>query len=500
MLWEYLPVIIGGALALGVGLGAAALNVAIARARMAEWRSAAQEAGLTDIVRRGAGVLTGASGSLRIQISRYEEDKASGTRVEITAPRLPPNLTLRREGLRTYLGFRDRKEIEVGDAVFDDHVSVQGPPAVALALLDPDMRRTVDRMLSGRLEVRGHKPLWATGWLAGGVLRTQERSPAARGDVMRVIREGEEPEPAGHYYLEGVYKLPELFRASVALATRLLVPEDLAQRIASNLAEEPEAGVRRKALLTLLQEFPEHEATRDALVAALGDPDAELRVRAGTALGAEGREVLLGVAGGEGADDGTSARAVTALGDSLTLAQTAELLKSALRTRRVETAKRCLGLLGAHGPEATRVLARVLLVETGELGVAAAQALAATGDAAAEAPLVRALAKGLPGLRRAAALALGRVGTREAVAPLHELEARDAAVRGAARQAIAEIHSRLAGAAQGQLSLAEGEAGRLSLAEGEAGRLSIAEDEAVRLGPSTAARPRDRKTDRTERT
>jgi len=33
--------------------------------------------------------------------------------------------------------------------------------------------------------------------------------------------------------------------------------------------------------------------------------------------------------------------------------------------------------------------------------------------------------------------------------------------------------SRLAGAAQGQLSLAEGEAGRLSLADGEAGRLSF---------------------------
>jgi HEAT repeat protein len=474
MLWEYLPIITGAALALAVGLAGAALRAANSRARMAQWRSAAQEAGLADVVGWGDGVLTGASGPLRVRISRYEEDKASGTRVEITAPRLPPNLTLRPEGLRTYLGFRDRKEIEVGDAVFDDHVSVQGPPAVALALLDPDLRRTVDGMVSGRLEVRGHKPLWATGRLVGGVLCTEERSPAARVNVMR---EGEEPAPAGLYYLEGVYKLPELLRASVALATRLLVPEDLAQRIASNLAAEPEAGVRRKALLTLLQEFPEHAATREALVAALSDPDAELRVRAGTALSAEGREVLLGVAGGEGADDQTSARAVAALGDSLTLAQTADLLKSALRTRRVETAKRCLRVLGTHGPEATRVLAQVLLVETGELGVAAAQALAATGDAAAEAPLVRALAKGMPWLRRAAAAALGRVGTREAVAPLRDLEARDTAARGSARQAIAEIHSRLAGAAQGQLSLAEGEAGRLSLAEGEAGRLSLSDEE-----------------------
>jgi len=47
-------------------------------------------------------------------------------------------------------------------------------------------------------------------------------------------------------------------------------------------------------------------------------------------------------------------------------------------------------------------------------------------------------------------------------------------MRRTARQAIAEIQSRLAGAAPGQLSLAAGESGQLSLAEGEEGQLSLA--------------------------
>ncbi len=116
------------------------------------------------------------------------------------------------------------------------------------------------------------------------------------------------------------------------------------------------------------------------------------------------------------------------------------------------------------------------LIEKGELGEVAAEALAATGDASAEVPLLRALAEGPPALSRAAAAALGRVGTRDAVALLREAESRDAALRVAARQAIAQIHSRLASAAEGQLSLAGGEAGRLSIVEDDAGRLSLSDD------------------------
>jgi HEAT repeat protein len=462
----------------------AALRRRRAHARMAFWRESAREAGITDVVRWGDGV-TGSAGPLQVHLSSFQERDEVGTRLEITGPRLAPGLALRPEAPRGLLGHRNTKEIEVGDTGFDALVSVQGPPALALSLLDADLRRTLSLLVRGFLAVRGHRPLWASGRLEDGVLRVDvpQQSPVARGTL---AERRERHDRAGETYLDGEYRLPQVLRAALDLAARLAVPEDVARRIASRLAEEPEPRVRGQALQTLLREFPEHEATRQALVAARDDEDAELRVRAGIALGAEGRDVLLGVAGGEGAEDATSARAVAALADSLTNEKAAELLRNALRTRRVATAGVCLGVLGRHGSDATAVLAKVLLVEKGELGEAAAQALAATGDPAAEAPLLRALAEGTPELRRAAVAALGRVGTRDAVAALREAESHDAALRGVARQAVAEIQSRLAGAAKGQLSLAGGESGRLSIAEDEAGRLSLSDSEqnaAAKLEP-----------------
>jgi hypothetical protein len=96
----------------------------------------------------------------------------------------------------------------------------------------------------------------------------------------------------------------------------------------------------------------------------------------------------------------------------------------------------------------------------------------------------------------AAARALGGVGAVAAVGPLHDTAEQRGELRRAARQATAEIQSRLTGAAPGQLSLAGGEAGALSLADGEPGRLSLAERQAVDLSSrstvtesGTAARP-----------
>jgi HEAT repeat protein len=439
------------------------------RERMAFWGKAAREAGLSAIEPR-SGLLEARSGPLEVRIRAYQSEHTAGTRVEVWGPRLAAGLTLRPEGEGTILGRRDRKEIEIGDEDFDQAVSVHGPSALALALLDSDMRRAVASLMRGRLGLPGHRRFWASGRLEHGVLRI---------DLPEEVRPRQshysaaELLPAGEAQVESRQMLPAVLRASLDLAGRLALPEHLAERLASNLRAEPEAGVRRKTLAVLLGEFPEAAATEPAARASLLDPDADVRLHAAVALGKDGRGVLLALAGGEGAEDATNARAVAALGTSLTLADPQDLLRRALRTRRLRTAKACLSLLGRlGGAEAAQTLAKVLLVEKHELGEAAAQALAATADPQAEPSLLRALAEGPAEVKHAAAAALGQVGTRDAVLPLRAAE-RDGALRSAARQAIAEIHSRLAGAEQGQLSLAEGEAGRLSMVEGESGRLSL---------------------------
>jgi HEAT repeat protein len=441
------------------------------RERMEFWGKAARDAGLSAIEPRH-GLLEARSGPLEVRIRPYQSEDTAGTRVEIWGPRLAAGLTLRPEGEGTILGRRDRKEIEIGDEAFDKGVSVHGPTALALALLDSDIRRAVASLMRGRLDLPGHRPFWVSGRFEHGVLRI---------DLPEVVRPRQshygaaELFPAREPQVESRQSLPAVLRASLDLAGRLALPQHLAERLASNLKAEPEGGVRRRTLAVLLREFPEAAATEAAARASLEDPDADVRLQAAVALGKDGHDVLLRLAGGEGAADATNARAVAALGASLTLAEAQDLLRRALRTRRLLTAKACLSLLGRlGGAEAAQTLAKVLLVEKHELGEAAAQALAATADPAAEAALLRALAEGPTEVKRAAAAALGQVGTRDSVLPLRSAE-RDGELRSAARQAIAEIHSRLAGAEQGQLSLAEGEAGRLSLAEGETGRLSLTE-------------------------
>lgn len=77
-------------------------------------------------------------------------------------------------------------------------------------------------------------------------------------------------------------------------------------------------------------------------------------------------------------------------------------------------------------------------------------------------------------------------GDATAVQPLQEAAERslfDLTLRQAARQAVAEIQSRLHGASPGQISLAEAEAGQLSLAPFEAGQLSLAPDENAQFPP-----------------
>jgi HEAT repeat protein len=405
------------------------------RAHLRVWRSAAQQAGLAEVEEAegslsGGAFLSGCSGDLRVRLEGYRRGKYErGTKIVVTGlGHGAGGLSLRREGFATAIekSLIGEREIEVGDRAFDDEYYVQGQAPLALAILDPETRRRLAGLLRGRVAVPDREPIDVHASLSDGVLDVRVKESGLSSNRERV---------------------PEILAGVLDVARLLVAPLDVAARIAANVGREPEARARLKGVLMLAREFPRHPATRETLLAAREDASEEVRLRAAMALGAEGRETLVDLVERAGTDDSCAARAIGALGDRVPEGLAESTLRRALGgARRPQTAQACLEALGRLG----RAAAEGLLLE------------ALRGD-------------DLP-VSAAAAQALGGAGTVAAVAPLREAAERRGELRSAARQAIAEIQSRLAGAGPGQLSLAGREAGALSLADGEPGRLSLTEE------------------------
>ncbi len=284
--------------------------------------------------------------------------------------------------------------------------------------------------------------------------------------------------------------LPRTLAALFSIGRKSADPLDAKSLLLHNARRDPDPEVRLYNLLVLIREHPGDPDTLAVLRSACIDPISKVRVRAAIELGDEARNVLLRIAE-TSSDDASCTLAVSHLGSTLPFERVRDILARSLRKGARaplhQTARACLDLLVHRGAEAIGILARVMTEEKGEPAIAAAQALGATGEKAAEPPLLQALQSEDSGLREAAATALGKVGTAAAVQPLQEAAERfwsDNELLRAAHQAIAEIQSRLEGAAPGQLSLAEDEAGQLSLAQADAGQLSLAADPAGQLSIS----------------
>ena len=377
--------------------------------------------------------LAGRSGEVRVRIEGYRRGKyENGTKIVITGlGHGAGGLSLRREGLGTAIEKRliGEREIEIGDPGFDDEYYVQGQAPLALAILEPETRRRLAGLLRGHVAVEGREPVDVSATLVEGVLEVRVKESGFSGRREHV---------------------PAILAEALDVARRLVAPTDVAARIAENLRVETEPGARLQAVLALAREFFPHPVTRATLLAARGDASDEVRLRSAMALGEEGRETLLDLVGRTGTDDASAARAIEALGERLPEGLGEATLRRALDAGRSSTAQACLEALGR------------------------------LGRAGAEGLLIEALRSRDSEVQAAAARALGRVGTVAAVPALHEATAPHGdLLRSVARQAIAGIQARLAGAEPGQLSLAGGEAGRLSLADGEPGSLSLSDEDVV---------------------
>ena len=389
--------------------------------------------------------LQGQAGPLKVQITSRMGKGSSQVVIVIPGPPGFSEVSIRREDQAPW----KTREIEVGSEAFDKRFFVAGPVRLVYALLDMKTRRLLIKandaftFAGSRLEI------------AGGELLAE-----AVDDELSLI-------------------LPSL----LSVGRRFAQPREVKQRLARNATEDFEAGVRLQNLLLLVRELPNDPRTLKVLRAACSDKNPQVRLQAGRALGAKGRDVVLKVAESL-ENDSVSAEAVSSLGRELSFLQTKAILSRALRKHRPhpQTVRACLDALGRDS--AVNLLAEVMEQQQGEIAVFAVQALATTGSPNAEGPLIRALQRDQADLRVAAAHALGRAGSVAAVLPLKEAAkrfSRDPELSQATHQAIAEIQSRLQGATPGQLSLAGAEAGRLSLAQAEAGQLSLPTDPAGQL-------------------
>jgi hypothetical protein len=352
-------------------------------------------------------------------------------------PGVAVELSLRRE---EQIPVARAPDLETDDPNFDAAFRVLGPPPIVHAILtDPVRLELVKLQHLADVEVMAEK----------GELRLLVEGPSAsREDTLK-----------------------ELAIRALELAPGLAVPDDLPGRLAQNALGSQKAGVRLRQLLTLSREYPDNPIARNAFRAATKDRDLEVRLRAGIALGGEGRDVLLSLALNPHADDSCASRAVDALGAALTPQDAARLCgRGPLLARSAVAA-----LAHAQKPESVPVLGRVLMTLGGDLAAQAAQALADLNLPDAERPLIEALAAPDDRARLAAAEALAQVGTVVAVASLEDAGHRwGGELQKVARRAVAEIQGRLVGAEPGQVSLAgESEAGGLSLADDRGGEVSL---------------------------
>jgi hypothetical protein len=133
-------------------------------------REAAARVGL-ERVKETHGELVGWAGPLRVRLSGYGPTWGAA-RITLSGPGLPEGLTIRPEDLGTTLRTaRGVREIETGDAAFDEGAWVEGSEAVARAVLEAQTRRALLALLQGRLERERLAPFWAITRLEEGVLR-----------------------------------------------------------------------------------------------------------------------------------------------------------------------------------------------------------------------------------------------------------------------------------------------------------------------------------------
>ena len=428
--------IVEAAFLLLAGGAVAGFGIYETRRRLRRWKEVAESNGL-EVTESSGGLkpwilARDALGEVRIVMSQ-EGARPAAIEIDISRPEGIHQVTIRSRPPGS------GPEIELGDLAFDSEFQILGPVQLVSALLGEETRRLLSL-------------LHTEGWLHIALSSLRLNVPDANvGRALSLLLD---------------------------LRRRLALPLDIPRRLAENARHDRVPGVRLHNLLLLIEALPEAPETAEAIEAVRSDPSPEVRLRAAIELGSQtiGRDLLWSLVT-DLENDAASARAVSLLGDELSLERTRDILEQALSRHFRQTARACLQVIGPRGDSAAvEILKKVLDREHGDLAPVAARALGATGSPAAEPLLLQALERDQPEVREAATEALALIGSAASVLPLQEAADRFPHLRQAARNAVAAIQSRLQGASPGQLSLAATEAGQLSLAD-QSGQLSLHEGE-----------------------
>ncbi len=356
------------------------------------------------------------------------------TRARATITRPIRGLELRREGLSSMMGKVVRgADIELGDPEFDDAVLLRAEDeSAARGTMDAATRERTLAGLRRELTVKGETVTWKKG---GFVADPKELARRAR--------------------------------EVAELATSLRAPAHTGRALRDVGAHDPDPGVRRQTLSYAAAHAPEF--ARAMATDMLEDPVPELRARAAAHSGPTGVPVAHELAVDPSMPDAVRALAIPTAAPALTDDELVELLGrvgaiAAAAATAVARAKR--HALAPHLPP--------LLTRSDPEAIAAADALGAVGGPEHESELALALGAGSVDVQRAAARALGRIGTVRSVpalTPHTQGLLTDSLLKSDARAAIASIQHR-AGGTRGGLAVIGGAGGELAVAK-ERGGLSV---------------------------
>ena len=391
---------------------AAGLGAKFKRAKLAEQRS-----------------IEGKVRDCTIEVSEVPQGKGVKTRFEVLCRGIPTGLALRGEGgaaglKKLFTG----EDVQLGDPPFDAMVNVTGPEDTALAALGHQARRALYSLCSRESSAK----------VACGTVTVEKPGK---------IRSG-----------------PELARLAEELIelAHLLRVTSVSEALAWNARMDAVAGSRLRNLTILARDYPGSAALAEAAASALGDSDARVKLAAARAIGGDReRDVLESLIGRSEGGPEIRVAALERLVETRPYQEVARHVALVLRSHEPKELRAAI-VAAASGRDASAVerLCTIAESKAPEVAAAAAASLGEIGDPRAQATLVKLLSYESAEMfavdvRQRAAVALGRLGTIEAVEPLLPLAhaVLPGAVRDAARDAVRAIQSRLGEAGAGRLSV-----------------------------------------------